>query len=389
MIPRGRLDISYRDLIAGSYYCFFPNKPDQEQFLWPNSLCCLSVRSGFDLILQVLSLPSGSEVLITDINIPGMFEILKAHHLIAIPLAIDKHTLSMNSETLEANISASTRAVVFTHLFGSISDISTLAQLAKQRGLYVIEDCAQAFNGRYKGHELADAVMFSFGMIKTNTALGGGVLIIKNEREYTEVLKRQRTYQVQERKIFIKKLFIALTIQLLSIRALYSLFYKALEFIGKHPDETLSGFTRGFSGGDLLKKIRTQPCRPLILMIQRKIKRFNTGSLDLRSAYGKEILENIPESMKVGDLSPLHTFWVLPIEAQDPDRLIDNLRAKGYDATSKASSLVKLSRLSGQITFPDDLKLENLVYLPMAPTMKAVDKQRLLSIIDMHCKLNA
>jgi dTDP-4-amino-4,6-dideoxygalactose transaminase len=38
-----------------------------------NQLVCLSVRTGFDLVLRALNLPAGSEILVTDINIPDMF----------------------------------------------------------------------------------------------------------------------------------------------------------------------------------------------------------------------------------------------------------------------------------------------------------------------------
>lgn len=382
MIPRGSLDIKYRDILAGLYYCCSVEKTYQMQFVWPNALCCLSVRSGFDLVLQVLKLPAGSEVLITDINIPGMFEIIKAHKLVPVPLAVNKHNLSISINTFEANITGSTRAVIFTHLFGSISEISELAELAKQKGLFVIEDCAQAFTGRYKGNKLSDVIMFSFGMIKTNTALGGAILIIKDDQDYKNVLKLQKSYPLQKRKVFFKKLLVALVIKFLTTEVIYSIFYKFLKSRGKDPDETLSGFTRGFPAGNLLAKIRIKPSLPLLLLIKRKIKEFRTESIDLRSAYGREILMNIPESMRIGDTNSMHSFWVLPVQVQDPYKLIEVLRSNGFDATSKASSMIKLSSTSGIANHVDELKLDSLVYLPMYLDMKLNDRLRLIKIIN-------
>ncbi|WP_256009771.1 aminotransferase class V-fold PLP-dependent enzyme [Desertivirga xinjiangensis] len=354
------------------------------QFAWPNSLCCLSVRSGFDLVLKTLKLPAESEVLIADINIPGMFEIIKAHKLVAIPLAVNKHNLSISSESFKASINTSTRAVIFTHLFGSISEISSLAEIAKQKGLFIIEDCAQAFTGSYQGNKLSDVVMFSFGMIKTNTALGGAILIIKDQQHYKEALSLQNSYPIQKRKIFIKKLLVALVIKILCTKFLYSAFYKLIKIGGKDPDEVLSSFTRGFPKGDLFKRIRIKPSLPLILLIKRKIKNFRTESIDLRSGYGSEILNNLPDQVKVGNTNLQHTFWVLPINAPYPEKLIKTLRLKGFDATSKASSLVKLSNKPTTDIHSDELQFEKLVYLPMYPAMKTKDRLRLIELINSN-----
>lgn len=383
MIPRGRLDIKYRDIFAGIYYCCSAVKTYHMQFAWPNSLCCLSVRSGFDLVLQALKLPAGSEVLITDINIPGMFEIIRAHKLVAVPLAVNKHTLSITIDNFQANINSSTKAVIFTHLFGSISEISPLVEIAKQKGLFIIEDCAQAFTGSYTGNKSSDVIMFSFGMIKTNTALGGAILIIKNDQHYKNVLALQKSYPLQKREVFIKKLIIALVIKFLCTKFTYSTFYRLLKFRGKDPDDILSGFTRGFpTEGDLFGRIRVKPSLPLFLLIERRINKFRRDSIDFRSNYGMEILRKIPETMKIGGTNKYHSFWVLPVEAQNPDKLIKVLRSNGFDATSKASSMIKLSTTLEIECHCDELKLDKLVYLPLYPDMKLKDQLRLIKVIN-------
>ena len=56
--------------------------------------------------------------------------------------------------------------------------LQPFAEKAQEHGLLLWEDCAQAFDGRYAGHPEADAVMFSFGPIKTATALGGVIVAL-------------------------------------------------------------------------------------------------------------------------------------------------------------------------------------------------------------------
>ena len=54
---------------------------------------CLSVRSGWDLLLHVLAWPAGSEVIVSAITHPDMIRILRAHGLVPVPVDVDLDTL--------------------------------------------------------------------------------------------------------------------------------------------------------------------------------------------------------------------------------------------------------------------------------------------------------
>ena len=80
---RKRLDIGWSDLMFGACRVFVPPErasvSRRVESLWPaveNTLACLSVRSGFDLLLAALGLPRGSEVLVSAITIPDMIRII-------------------------------------------------------------------------------------------------------------------------------------------------------------------------------------------------------------------------------------------------------------------------------------------------------------------------
>ena len=72
---------------------------------------------------------------------------------------------------------AMAKVLIVAHLFGCRLQFDHLVDAAHEAGLIVVEDCAQAFNGRgYPGHPKSDVVMFSFGPLKNATALGGALV---------------------------------------------------------------------------------------------------------------------------------------------------------------------------------------------------------------------
>ncbi len=387
MIPRGKLDIAYSDIFAGFWYCVADalklKRSFESSMITKDPLLCLSVRSGFDLVLQALKLPPGSEILVTDINIPGMFQIIEAHQLVAVPLPVNKHSLTVSAEQLEAAIRWNTKAIIFTHLFGGIMELGELITLAKSKGLWVMEDCAQAYTEKnYRAKSKADVRMFSFGMIKTNTALGGALLQISNSGLCQRCKVLQRALPQQKRFVYFKKLCMAFLIKLLTARLIYSVFYRYIKATGKNADDVLSGFTRGFPGTDILKKIRFKPGIPVKRMLDRRLRNHDPASIAARQKFALEIVNNISPSITIGAANRLNSFWVLPIETENPGELINILRSEGFDATIKASSLVKLDPVNGGSHSPDELKLEKLIYLPMWPEMEESERLRLIEILN-------
>ena len=364
MIPRGRLDIDFLSLFKGIGFCIadiFSSRTkvkDNE-----NTLHCLSVRTGLDLTLRSLDLVPESEILVTNINIPDMFSIVSAHGLVAVPLSLNKHTLGLFTTQVEALITPHTKAILITHLFGAIMDIGAVIKLARYHNLIVIEDCAQAYNGAYNGHPETDVVMFSFGLIKTNTSLTGAMLRFSNTGLCSKVKLLNAELPVQSAKMYLKKLFKAIAIQIMTLRLPYTLLYYYSRLAGKDFDDVLAGFTRGFPGADVMAKIRFRPCQANLRMMRARKRNFSLNNIVKRKNVASGITKIVPDAMKIGCLNTEHTYWVLPIERKNPGELIEILRNKGVDATAKASSLVKLGKLP---TIEDELVLDDLVYLPIS-----------------------
>ena len=92
---RTRLDIGFRDLCYGLLGSLTLGDRSAIQASlehdWSDgnndALACLSVRSGFDLLLQALDLPAGSEVLYSAVTIPDMVQVAKSHGLVRMAIA--------------------------------------------------------------------------------------------------------------------------------------------------------------------------------------------------------------------------------------------------------------------------------------------------------------
>ena len=97
---------------------------------------------------------------------------------------IDKDTRVVTAETIAKCITKKTKAIVVVHLYGLVADMDPILELARKKGLFVIEDAAQAPGARYKGKRagsLGDFGCFSFHTHKNISTLGeGGMLTVKD-----------------------------------------------------------------------------------------------------------------------------------------------------------------------------------------------------------------
>ncbi|MDC9524612.1 dTDP-4-amino-4,6-dideoxygalactose transaminase [Pseudoalteromonas sp. Angola-30] len=108
-------------------------------------------------------------------------------------------TMNIDESLIEAAITSKTKAIVPVHYAGVACEMDTILALAKQHGLYVIEDAAQGVRSYYKGKPLGtlgDIGAFSFHDTKNYTSGGeGGLLIINNPKfaERAEIIREKGT----------------------------------------------------------------------------------------------------------------------------------------------------------------------------------------------------
>ena len=141
------------------------------------------------------------------VTIPDMVRIIEHHQLVPVPVDVDGPTLQPVLEHFERSITPRTRAILVAHLFGTHIEMGPIVELARQHDLLVIEDCAQAFVGSaYAGHPDSDCALFSFGPIKTATALGGAVVRVRDAELRSRMRDLQNAYPMQSRSAYLKRL---------------------------------------------------------------------------------------------------------------------------------------------------------------------------------------
>jgi dTDP-4-amino-4,6-dideoxygalactose transaminase len=385
MIPRKELDIHWRDLALGLGACLWARSPDGAAFGDAESLTCLSVRSGFDLLLGTLALTRGSEVLTSAITIPPMLRILAEYGLVAVPVDLDMPTLSVTAEALRAAVTPQTKAILVAHLFGSRMDLEPILAVAREHGLFVIEDCAQTFVGpAFKGHPESDARMFSFGPIKTATALGGGVLFIRDAALRAKMKKRQSAYPCQSRFGYFRRLLLFSLFKLALAPWLYTGIIGLSRLFKRNHDEIVTSFGQSFKGRDFLLKIRHRPCAALLWMVHFRIRSYPVSRIEDRTRTGRQVLAGLPPGTMLGERAPGHTFWLFPIVTDGREDLMRRLWEAGFDAALGSTSLCTaeppLDRPAMRACAAE-AAMSRVLYLPVYAAVPPPDLQRLAGTI--------
>jgi dTDP-4-amino-4,6-dideoxygalactose transaminase len=108
---------------------------------------------------------------------------------------VDPHTFDFDHAQLERTIGPSTLCVVAHHLFGIRSDIGRTLSLCRARGIFVVEDAAQAMGIEHHGRKLGtsgDVGVFSLGRGKTITCGSGGVIVTSSKPIAAAVARHYR-----------------------------------------------------------------------------------------------------------------------------------------------------------------------------------------------------
>lgn len=374
MIPRGTPDIGWADLGFGLLRSCWPDNPDATQARiearWSSprdTLACLSVRSGFDLLLQAAAWPQGSEVLVSAVTIPDMIRLVAQHGLAPIPIDLDPDTLAVDLDQLRQAISPRTRAILVAHLFGSRMFLEPLVAMAREHGLFVIEDCAQAYDALYRGDPGSDARMWSFGPIKTMTALGGAVVQLNDAALLDRMRRIQGRYPRQRRAPFARRVLLMAALKFLARPGPFALFVALCRLGNRDHDRILYQAVRGFAGRDLLARLRQRPSAPLLRLLERRILQAGAQRVTRRAVFARRVLAQLPCSVQLGSRSYRHAHWMIPILSAAPDTLVRVLQAQGFDATRVASSLICVPPAPARPYF-DPVRtrrwLEQIVYLP-------------------------
>jgi dTDP-4-amino-4,6-dideoxygalactose transaminase len=395
---RHRLDIRLRHFAYALLACAWAREPERlsshlEAGWSPagKGLACRSVRSGFHLLLDSLDLPAGTEVLVSAVTHPDMIRILEAHGLVAVPVDLDIPTLAPRLDLAERLVTPRTAAVLVAHLFGGRVAMDPLADFAKRHRLLLWEDCAQAFTGPHDarvgpsdtGDARADVSMYSFGALKTCTALGGALLNVKDPQQLARMRAAQGGWRPQARSAYAGSVLKFLVFTLVTRPAPYGLLARACHALGRDFDRLVNSSVRAFHPGPLLPQLEVRPSAPLLATLEYRLRTFDGERLRRRAAAGEWLDAQLPDHIKpVGQRMESRTHWLFPLISRDPDRLILACRAAGVDGARAASSVTVVHAPPGRPEAEPAAArqmMSGLVFLPAYPELPRRSLARLVA----------
>lgn len=283
--------------------------------------------------------------------------------------------------------------IIVAHIFGSLNPMDEVIALGRRHGLFVIEDCAECFMGTtpaphrsgradstpplgvvegYRGHDEVDASFFSFGVIKTATAMGAAIGRIRDPALRETMQRLYDTYPVRARTEYASRLAKSLAIAGISTPALYGVAVRLIEALGKNHDEVITNAIRGFPGPDLIRLIRRRPEVPLIHILLHRLSTFPRGYLLARVRASHQAVrclgfEDVPfagdaDAAVVARLAArarklhahslwvpahraaAHAFWLFPVMVRHPARVCEGMLRRGYDVSQGTTQLGPVDR---------------------------------------------
>lgn len=395
--PRHRIDIALGDLLWGLSRCVREDDPEASAHALEahidarrEVMVTLSARSAFDLLLSALDLPAGSEVLLSAMTIPDMARVVRGHALVPVPVDLDVGTLAVSLDALERARSPRSRVLVVAHLFGGRVPLAPVADFARRHGLLLVEDDAQGFTdaSRLAGHPEADVSLYSFGTIKTATALGGALARVRDPALRAKMRALHERQPVQRVARYARKLATFVALHPPRGGHGYALFTRACELTRRDYDALVMRASRGFSANtpqELLRVLRERPSAPLVELLGRRLKRWDGRRVERRREAGEALRAALhPDVPVTGADLGARTHWLFSVSVRDPEGLLRALRREGFDAARGATSLQAIPAPPERPeTAPERVArwMEGVVFLPAWPEIPASERVRMADAV--------
>lgn len=138
----------------------------------------------------------GEEVIVSPYTFNTSATCPLMHNAIPVFVDVDPSSFCIDPSKIEQAITPLTSAIIPVHLFGGPADMDPILEIAREHGLQVIEDAAQAPGARYKGRltgTMGDCGIFSF-VGQKNASCGEGGMLITNDPEIARVAQLVRNH---------------------------------------------------------------------------------------------------------------------------------------------------------------------------------------------------
>jgi len=165
-----------------------------------NAVAVNSCTAAIHLSLRIIGIKPGDEVLVPAINFASAGEVCCQEGAKPVLVDVEKENGNIYVTALKKVITKRTKAIIPVHYGGQPCDMDEILELAKIKGIYVIEDAAHALPSFYKGRKIGtigDIGCFSFYATKTLTTGEGGMIVTEND-EWAERMRILRLHGISK-----------------------------------------------------------------------------------------------------------------------------------------------------------------------------------------------
>jgi dTDP-4-amino-4,6-dideoxygalactose transaminase len=199
---RSEMDAAYHRVMESGWYLLGVELDalEAEFAAYCEAKYCVAVGNGLDalhLVLRAWGIGPDDEVIVPANTFIATWLAVSYAGATPVPVEPDPRTYNLDPARIAAAITPHTRAIIPVHLYGQPADMDPILAIARQHGLKVIEDNAQAQGARYKGRRtgaLGDAAGNSFYPGKNLGAFSDGGAVTTNDPELAEAVRILRNY---------------------------------------------------------------------------------------------------------------------------------------------------------------------------------------------------
>jgi dTDP-4-amino-4,6-dideoxygalactose transaminase len=206
---RAGIDAAIQRVLESGYYVLGTEvKAFESEFAaYASSKHCVAVGSGTEALhvaIRALGIGRGDEVITTAHTAVATVSAIELAGATPVFADIDPRYFTLDPGQVARMVSPATKAIIAVHLYGQPADVSGLAAIAKQHGLKLIEDCAQAHGAEYQGRRvgsIGDVGCFSCYPTKNLGAIGDGGMIVTSDDATATQCRLLREYGWAERYV--------------------------------------------------------------------------------------------------------------------------------------------------------------------------------------------
>ncbi|WP_205945599.1 aminotransferase class V-fold PLP-dependent enzyme [Pedobacter frigiditerrae] len=262
-----------------------------------------SYNSAMLVVLSVLGLKPGDEIIASPVSCLASNQPFAVKNLKIVWADVNPLTGSLCPEDVRKRITPKTKAIFHNHFCGFVGEIDEINAIAKEYGLFVIDDCIEAFGSEYKnlqmGNLSSDVSVFSFQTVRLPNTIEGAAISFRDQEMFDRA-KKIRDYGIDRAK-----------------------FRGTLGEISPDCDIEVEGY--GALMSEINSYIGTEQMKHLTFLLDKQ-----RGNARIWDAKIKEIEDIVPINLNP---ETIPNYWVYGILCKDKNKTLENFRKEGWYAT--------------------------------------------------------